>query len=65
MKTTGMTDGQVLVIKDYTSFSYPMTIQALEGGVTIENVASITLTQSNGVSVNLKWDAETQNLMVY
>lgn len=65
VRTNGMRDGQCVVIKDYFAFNYSQTIQALEVGVTIENQSSYTLTMANGVSVNLKFDEETQNLLVF
>jgi hypothetical protein len=63
--TSIMADGQVMIVKDYFGGNYSQTIQALQDDVTIENEASYTMTPSNGVSVNLKFDAETSNLLVW
>lgn len=63
--TSVMSDGQIIVVKDYYGGNYSQTIQALQGDVTIEYEDSYTLTMSNGVSVNIKFDAETLNLMCF
>ena len=63
--TLGMNDGQVLVVKDYTAGNYSQTIQAVEPGVTIEYASSYVFDPANGASVNLKWDAENNNLIVW
>lgn len=63
--TAGLVDGQTLVIKDYGARTFANTIEALEGGVTIELEASFRMNSFNGQSVNLKWDATNSNLMVF
>jgi hypothetical protein len=63
--TSSMIDGQVIVVQDYGAGNYSQTVQALQGDVTINNEASYTFTMANGVSINLKFDAETANLIVW
>lgn len=65
VKTFGMVDGQVLIIKDYGAGNYPQTVQPLEGGSTIEGASSYTFAPANGASVNLKWEAATLNLVIW
>lgn len=65
VRTFGMVDGQVTIIKDYGAGDYPQTVQPLEGGVTIEYASSYTFAPANGASVNLKWDATALNLVIW
>lgn len=63
--TNSMNDGQVLVVKDYGAGDYSQTIRSLNGIATIEKAASYVFDPANGASVNLKWDFDTQNLLVW
>lgn len=65
INTNVMNDGQVLIVKDYGAGAYSQTIQSLNGIATVEKAASYVFDPANGASVNLKWDFDENNLIIW
>lgn len=63
--TSLMNDGQVLIVKDYGAGDYTQTIKPLSGLATIEKATSYLMDPANGASVNLKFDFDTNNLIIW